>query len=109
MWRLIFVEIRSTLTSQNLAVYRSRMLASTAARLLLAAALCASATAGADDFSDAAAPAPATIGNGLLFLGGSLNVVGGLMSTSWDGTLLTRQVVFLGVFSRAVFIPAPRT
>ncbi len=39
--------------------------------------------------SDATAPAPATMGNGLLFLGGSLNMVGSLMSTSWDGTLLT--------------------
>ncbi len=39
--------------------------------------------------SDGSAPVPAALGNGLLFLGGSLTAASGLMSTSWDGTLLT--------------------
>lgn len=39
--------------------------------------------------SAGSASAPATVGNGLLFLGGSINLVGGPMPVAWDGTLLT--------------------
>ena len=39
--------------------------------------------------SDGSTPAPATVGNGLLFLGGSLNLVGMPMPVAWDGTVLT--------------------
>jgi hypothetical protein len=39
--------------------------------------------------SDGSTPAPATVGNGLRFLGGSLNLVGVPMPVAWDGTILT--------------------
>ena len=39
--------------------------------------------------SDGSASTPATVGNGLLFLGGGINLVGGPMPVAWDGTLLT--------------------
>jgi hypothetical protein len=41
--------------------------------------------------SDGMAQAPATIGNGLLSLGGAITSIGGPMNTSWDGTLLTNS------------------